>query len=700
MRFRFLPLFALLASVGSLSATATTFFMDKVTDVVAPGIRGATTTTYFGWETFNEVGNRLVPIDDSTPDIGTTATGVRFLTTSTDVHVSNTSGNYYSFGTTPAETVSVVTDGAVGGAGFTTIIAQFVTSGGPFPDPVVLGPIDGASPTVVQGTNKAGRGQIWALWRVAGNQATYTFTVSGVANHYTFDRVVVDTAFSTTGFSTDSMVANTPALASVMDKISALVESSSRGTANTTWFGWENFSDVNGTFTGVINDSTPDIGTAVTGANFRTTNGQVHELGSGNIYFPTTGYELAEEVTVPTSGTVGSTGFTTIIAQIQSAPGFGAFADTITLGSIEDVAPTVVQSLTSSNIGLLWAKWQIPGNKASYTFTITGPDDTPHFSFDRMVVDTKFSTTGFVDDTMIASELSIAESLLPAAQIDTAYSPVTFTATAGTTPYTWAVSAGALPTGMALSTAGVLSGTPTVAGSFNFTVEVTDHLDNTATKAFALTTAVGPVISTAPLLADIYKGVNVSIPLANTGGTAPFTWIKSAGDLPDGLSVNSAGILSGTPSTTGEFTFTAQITDDNGFTAAKEFQITVKELSITTPSSLTGAVKGLAYSATFSASGGSGTLTWTKDSGTLPAGLTLSPTGVLSGKPTVPVSNAAFTIKVTDASNFSATKAFTLTVTATYLKPVLTQPVLGTTTVGVPFSFTPVATNYPSSFTV
>ncbi|MDB6076241.1 MAG: putative Ig protein, partial [Verrucomicrobiaceae bacterium] len=66
----------------------------------------------------------------------------------------------------------------------------------------------------------------------------------------------------------------------------------------------------------------------------------------------------------------------------------------------------------------------------------------------------------------------------------------------------------------------------------------------------------------------------------------------------------------------------------------------------------------------------------------------------------VPVSNAAFTIKVTDASNFSATKAFTLTVTATYLKPVLTQPVLGTTTVGVPFSFTPVATNYPSSFTV
>ncbi|MCX7170528.1 MAG: CHRD domain-containing protein [Proteobacteria bacterium] len=78
--------------------------------------------------------------------------------------------------------------------------------------------------------------------------------------------------------------------------------------------------------------------------------------------------------------------------------------------------------------------------------------------------------------------------------VGSAYSQ-TLTATGGFTPYTWAVANGALPAGLSLSTAGVISGTPTAAGSSSFTVRVTDSATAaaTATQALSLTTAAAPV---------------------------------------------------------------------------------------------------------------------------------------------------------------------------------------------------------------
>lgn len=80
---------------------------------------------------------------------------------------------------------------------------------------------------------------------------------------------------------------------------------------------------------------------------------------------------------------------------------------------------------------------------------------------------------------MIASPtLVLAPTTLPSGTRTVAYSNV-LTASGGTAPYTYAVTAGALPGGLTLTGAGVLSGTPTATGSFNFTVTATDSSTGT-----------------------------------------------------------------------------------------------------------------------------------------------------------------------------------------------------------------------------
>lgn len=84
--------------------------------------------------------------------------------------------------------------------------------------------------------------------------------------------------------------------------------------------------------------------------------------------------------------------------------------------------------------------------------------------------------------------LLIATSSLPSATVGTAYS-ATLVATGGTAPTTWSVAAGALPAGLALSSSGVLSGTPTVAGTSSFTVQAVDARGQVDTQALTLTVA-------------------------------------------------------------------------------------------------------------------------------------------------------------------------------------------------------------------
>ena len=258
---------------------------------------------------------------------------------------------------------------------------------------------------------------------------------------------------------------------------------------------------------------------------------------------------------------------------------------------------------------------------------------------------------------------SVTTSSLPDGSRSSAYSQ-TLAASAGTTPFTWTVSAGSLPTGVTLSSAGVLSGTPTVGGTFNFTARALDAAGVAATRALSLVIADGPSISTASFSA-VTVGQTVSTAVEATGGTTPYTWSVSSGALPAGISLNtSTGALTGTPTTAGAASFTIAATDDNSLTGSRALTWTVNAAPSITTASLEETTVGATYSATLAATGGTGSLTWSMASGTLPAGLSLNAsTGAITGTPSA-AGAAAVTFRATDTNSVYGSAELTLTVNA------------------------------------
>jgi hypothetical protein len=127
-----------------------------------------------------------------------------------------------------------------------------------------------------------------------------------------------------------------------------------------------------------------------------------------------------------------------------------------------------------------------------------------------------------------------------------------------------------------LSSAGVLSGTPTASGLFSFTAKVTDAAAQTATAPLQITIAPASLLitTTNPLLSG-QVSVAYSTTLIATGGTTPYTWSVIAGVPPSGLSLSSAGVLSGTPAASGPVSFTVKVTDAAAQTATAPLQMTI-----------------------------------------------------------------------------------------------------------------------------
>jgi Putative Ig domain len=289
-------------------------------------------------------------------------------------------------------------------------------------------------------------------------------------------------------------------------------------------------------------------------------------------------------------------------------------------------------------------------------------------TFTVQVADNGVQTASKVLSITVAQPLSITTgSPLPTGTLGMSYSQ-NLAATGGTPPLTWSVTSGAPPGGLMLSSAGVISGTPTGAGMTNFTVQVADSASpaRTATKAFTLTIMLPPLsITTSSPLPNGAVDTAYSQTLATSGGVPGFTWSVTSGTPPAGLTLSAAGVLSGTPSTPATTNFTVQVRDNASQTATKQFAITIDPppLTITTPSPLSNGTVGTGYSQTLAATGGTPPYAWSVTTGTLPAGLTLSGAAI-SGTPTTAVA-ANFTIQVRDSASRTATKAFAITVIST-----------------------------------
>jgi hypothetical protein len=164
-------------------------------------------------------------------------------------------------------------------------------------------------------------------------------------------------------------------------------------------------------------------------------------------------------------------------------------------------------------------------------------------------------------------DLAISTSSLPGGTVSTAYS-ASLAATGGAPPYAWSLVAGGLPPGLSLNgQTGAISGTPTVAGTFAFTVQVADAQSPADTASRALSIAVDPrvvdpLVVTTTSLPSAKRNKNYSTTLAATGGVAPYTWSVAAGALPPGLTLNATtGVISGRATTVGTYSFTVRATD-------------------------------------------------------------------------------------------------------------------------------------------
>jgi hypothetical protein len=275
------------------------------------------------------------------------------------------------------------------------------------------------------------------------------------------------------------------------------------------------------------------------------------------------------------------------------------------------------------------------------------------------------SVTGSTTLTVQPQPLAITTTNLPAGFAGSVYS-ATLAGSGGTTPYSWTIISGALPSGVTLAANGTFAGTPTVSGTFSFTVKATDAGSpaQTATQPLSMTISATLVsISVTP-----------TNPTVTVGGTQQFTatatfsdsstqnltsqaaWTSSATSK---ASINAAGVATGVSS--GTTTISANFGGTGGSTV-----LTVQPATVTIiTTSLGNGSVGAAYSAPLAASGGSTPYTWTLASGTLPSGLSLGVTGSITG---TPVASGAYTfsVKVTDAGSpaQSATQSFTITIVA------------------------------------
>jgi hypothetical protein len=233
---------------------------------------------------------------------------------------------------------------------------------------------------------------------------------------------------------------------------------------------------------------------------------------------------------------------------------------------------------------------------------------------------------------------------------------------------TWSISAGALPAGVSLnSSTGAISGTPTSAGSSNFTVQATIDSQRTDTKSLTIVVR-APLAITSPAAfngtrtARTEVGLLFSATLNATGGLGPYTWTQS-GSLPDGIEFDvSDGSVSGQAETPGTYRFTLTVADAEGRNANYSGTIVVaKRLTLLTKKLRDGRV-GRLYRFKLAQQGGMGPFTRRVKRGPLPKGVRFNATtGSFVGIP-VKAGIWVITVEVVDALRVKATATVTLLV--------------------------------------
>jgi len=171
--------------------------------------------------------------------------------------------------------------------------------------------------------------------------------------------------------------------------------------------------------------------------------------------------------------------------------------------------------------------------------------------------------------------------LLPQGQVGSPYY-ASLTATGDNPPFVWSIISGSPPPGVSLAASGVISGTPTTSGTFNFTARVTDGAAGTASQPFIINISQPPLRFLTTTLASATVGKGYTDVIKISGGTTPYTWSMTSGSLPSGLNFNAGtGYISGVPDkgTAGSYSFIVEVIDSSAtpLSGQQSLSITVEK---------------------------------------------------------------------------------------------------------------------------
>jgi large repetitive protein len=248
---------------------------------------------------------------------------------------------------------------------------------------------------------------------------------------------------------------------------------------------------------------------------------------------------------------------------------------------------------------------------------------------------------------------------------------------------------GRLPVGLTFAPSSGIDGIPLESGSFDFTVTATDTDGAVFSRQYQIRIAPPTLSLVGGKLPDGLRGSAYSRLLPVSGGLGPMRYRISAGALPAGMSLSEAGTLQGTPTVAGDFNFSATVVDATLGTpgqATASYRLLVYDPEIVIePTALPAATFQQPYSATLSMTNSVAPVRFVIETGALPAGLSLSEGGQLSGAPQA-TGRFDFTVLGTDANGSFARRDYALSIAG------LTLNVIGADfpngVVGQPYSHT------------
>ncbi len=289
--------------------------------------------------------------------------------------------------------------------------------------------------------------------------------------------------------------------------------------------------------------------------------------------------------------TKGSYPFTALVTDSQSAAGSQAFVITILSPTLEI---TTASPLPNGALKTPYsAGFSVSGGTTPYTWSLSDGGLAPGLSIDpagtfsgtpqeagvyQFTVSVTDSNFGYASQpyslTVSAVPILVSGSTALSGAVGSAFS-ATYTASQGTPPYTWSVGDGSLPPGITLNGAsGALSGVPTTAGTYQFSIRATDSTTVSAQVAVTMTVNAPLLTITTTALPPGNAGLPYSQMLQASGANGAVTWSIVEGSLPPGVALAaSTGVLAGTPSQTGDFSFTVQAADSKGTKATQSFAL-------------------------------------------------------------------------------------------------------------------------------